>query len=119
MLQVLTTFTSDARDLLQASDCVSLTAYQSTHCHGCMLQVLTTFTSDARDLLEVRRSEASLKGRVAELTSRRKVSPLRHKSNMVGHTYVRTCSARVKMCSTCMLDMLYMLGVLFGLTAAY
>jgi hypothetical protein len=39
-----------------------------------VLQVLTTFTSDARDLLEVRRSEASLKSRVAELSSRLKVN---------------------------------------------
>jgi hypothetical protein len=35
--------------------------------------VLTTFTSDARDLLEVRRSEAALKGKLAELSSKLKV----------------------------------------------
>lgn len=35
--------------------------------------MLTTFTSDARELLEVRRSEASLKARVAELGARLKV----------------------------------------------
>lgn len=38
-----------------------------------VLQVLTTFTSDPRELLEVRRSEAALKGKVAELTSKLKV----------------------------------------------
>ncbi|WIA13504.1 hypothetical protein OEZ85_007077 [Tetradesmus obliquus] len=36
------------------------------------VDVLTTFTSDARELLEVRRSEASLKARVAELGARLK-----------------------------------------------
>jgi hypothetical protein len=55
-------------------------------CRCCVLQVLTTFTSDARDLLEVRRSEASLKGRVAKLSSRLKVSGVAS-----GAVEVKTC----------------------------
>jgi hypothetical protein len=69
-----------------------------------VLQVLTTFTSDARDLLEVRRSEASLKGRVAELSSRLKVRALRLQSIISStccvYVSVDSCSnTRLRLCS--------------------
>ncbi|KAF6255462.1 hypothetical protein COO60DRAFT_1702793 [Scenedesmus sp. NREL 46B-D3] len=47
------------------------------------VDVLTTFTADARDLLEVRRSEASLKARVAELGARLKGDALQQQLTAV------------------------------------